>query len=95
MTGARSRRITSSTSISSTSWPTRSPTIRQLYTALGRELTGATEERMRTFLADHPGDGDGSATRYRFADTGLDAGALRERSRPYLERFGVATEPVR
>ncbi len=69
--------------------------IRRLYTGLDRELTGRAEERMRTFLADHPGDGDGGTTRYRFADTGLDTDVLRERSRPYLERFGVATEPVR
>ena len=70
-------------------------TIGGIYTALGRELTGDAEERMRAFLADHPGDGDGGAARYRFADTGLDAGALRQRSRPYLERFGVAPNRCR
>ena len=48
---------------------------------------------MRAFLAGNPGDGGGD--RYRFADTGLDAGALRQRSRPYQERFGVESEPVR
>jgi hypothetical protein len=68
-------------------------TIRELYGALGRELTPVTEARMRSFLADHPDDGGGG--RYRFADTELDAGALRERSRPYQERFGVASEPVK
>ena len=70
-------------------------TIRGIYAALGRELTVPAEERMRAFLAAHPGDGDGGAARYRFADTGLDAGILRERSRRYQERFGVASEPVR
>ena len=32
--------------------------------------------------------------RYTFADTGLDADELRERSRAYQERFGVASEPL-
>jgi len=68
-------------------------TIGRLYDALGRELTAEAEGRMRTFLAGNPGDGGGD--RYRFADTGLDAGALRERSLPYQERFGVESEPVR
>ncbi|HEY7946828.1 MAG TPA: sulfotransferase [Acidimicrobiales bacterium] len=67
-------------------------TVRQLYGALGRELTDATEDRMRAFLAGHPDDGGGG--RYSFSDTELDAGALRERARPYQERFGVASEPV-
>jgi hypothetical protein len=69
--------------------------IRGIYAALDRELTRPAEGRMRAFLAAHPGDGDGGATRYRFADAGLDAGILRERSRPYQERFGVVSEPVR
>ena len=71
------------------------PTIQQLYAALGRELTDETEQRMRDFLAEHPGDGGGGGSRYRFADTGLDAGALRERAARYQQRFAVASEPVR
>jgi hypothetical protein len=70
-------------------------TINQLYAALGRELTGETEQRMRAFLASNPGDGGGGGARYRFADTGLDADKLRERSARYQERFGVVSEPVR
>ena len=50
---------------------------------------------MRDFLAAHPGDGGGGGTRYRFADTGLDADELRRRSARYQERFGVVSEPVR
>ena len=50
---------------------------------------------MQEFLAAHPGDGGGGGSRYRFADTGLDADELRERARPYQERFGVPSEPVR
>ena len=69
-------------------------TVREIYLALGRELDGPTEQRMRTFLADHPGDGGGGGTRYRFADTGLDADLLRERSAAYQEFSGVASEPM-
>ncbi len=69
-----------------------SSTIRRLYGALDRELTGPTEDRMRRFLAGNPGDGGGD--RYRFSDTGLDAGALRERSKRYQERFDVASEDM-
>jgi hypothetical protein len=70
-------------------------TIAAIYDALGIELTADAEKRMRAFLDTHPGDGGGGGTRYTFADTGLDAGALRERSRPYEEHFGVRPEPVR
>ncbi len=69
--------------------------IEQLYAALGRERTNQTEERMRSFLASNPGDGGGGGTRYRFADTGLDPDALRERAAPYQQRFGVESEPMR
>lgn len=70
-------------------------TIAKVYVALGRELTASTEARMRSFLAENPGDGNSGGNRYRFSDTGLDAGALRERSSRYQERFGVESEPVR
>jgi hypothetical protein len=69
-------------------------TIQRVYTALDRELTPAVAATMRAFLDEHPGDGGGGGTRYRMADTGLDVAELRERARPYQERFGVASEPV-
>ncbi|HEV7759015.1 MAG TPA: sulfotransferase [Acidimicrobiales bacterium] len=69
-------------------------TVQRVYTALDRELTPAVAATMRAFLDEHPGDGGGGGTRYRMADTGLDVAALRERARPYQERFGVASEPV-
>lgn len=65
-----------------------------IYAALGRELTSEAESRMEAFLDAHPGDGGGGGTRYRFADTGLDAGGLRSRAEPYQDRFGVRSEPV-
>jgi hypothetical protein len=69
--------------------------IRRLYSEIGRELTPAVEQRMHDFLADHPGDGGGGGTRYSFTDTGLDAAAVRERTRDYVDTFGVDLEPVR
>jgi hypothetical protein len=70
-------------------------TIGAVYDAMGRELTPEAEGAMREFLATHPGDGGGGGTRYRWADTGLDADELRERVAPYQERFGVPSEEVR
>jgi hypothetical protein len=68
-------------------------TIRALYAELGRELEPVAEQNMRAFLAAHPGDGGGS--RYSWADTGLDAGLVREQVRVYQDCYGVPTEPLR
>jgi hypothetical protein len=68
-------------------------TIREVYERLGLELTADAEARMRAFLAANPADKHG-AHRYRFADTGLDAGALRERARRYQTYFDVPSEPL-
>ena len=69
-------------------------TVRRIYGALGRDLDDATEQRMRRFLAENPGDGGGGGTRYRFTDTGLDPDALRARAATYQDYFGVESEPV-
>lgn len=63
-----------------------------IYDQVGLELSAETEDRMRRFLVANPGNVGGG--RYRFADTGLDADALRERSQGYLERYGVRPEPI-
>jgi hypothetical protein len=68
-------------------------TIHRLYDALGRELTPVAEQRMRDFLAAHPGDRGGA--RYTWADTGLDADEVRAQVAGYQERFGVPTEALR
>jgi hypothetical protein len=68
-------------------------TIRSLYAELGRELDSVAEQNMRTFLAAHPGDGGGS--RYTWADTGLDAGEVREQVSAYQQRYGVPDEPLK
>jgi len=67
--------------------------VNSIYERLGIELSGEAESRMRSFLADHPREKYGGHS-YSFADTGLDAGALRERMRPYQEYFGVPDEKL-
>ena len=69
-------------------------TIAAVYDALALPFGAEAERRMRSFLDTHPGDGGGAGNRYSFADTGLDADALRERGRAYQEYFGVLDEPV-
>ena len=68
-------------------------TIRRIYVQLGRELSDATEARMRTFLTEHPGDGGGN--RYTWADTGLDEAELRPLVKAYQDRYDVPTETLR
>jgi hypothetical protein len=68
-------------------------TIRGLYAELGRELEPAAEQNTRRYLAAHPGDG--GASRYCWADTGLDAGLVREQVSAYQERYGVPDEPLK
>jgi hypothetical protein len=68
-------------------------TIRAIYDRLGAELSLESEARMRAFLAQNQADKHGRH-RYSFADTGLDAGELREKSRRYRDYFDVRSEPV-
>jgi hypothetical protein len=68
--------------------------IAAIYDRLGLDLSAEAEANMRAFLAGNPGDGGGGGTRYRWADTGLDADALRERAQGYQEHFGVPSEAV-
>ncbi|PRC42412.1 sulfotransferase, partial [Mycobacterium sp. ITM-2017-0098] len=68
-------------------------TIRSLYGRLGRELEPVAEQRMRDFLAAHPGDHGGN--RYHWADTGLDAAEVRERVGEYQRRYEVPDEPLK
>jgi Sulfotransferase family len=67
-------------------------TIRTIYDRLGAELTPDAEDRMRRFLAENRADKHG-AHEYSFADTGLDAGRVRDRARRYVEYFDVESEP--
>lgn len=66
-------------------------TIRSVYEALGFELPDRAEQRMRAFLATHGQDERGTH-HYSWADTGLDEGEWRERTRRYQEFFDVPSE---
>ena len=68
-------------------------TITDIYQKLGRELRPDTAQKMRDFLAAHPGDGGGG--RYTWSDTGLDAAEVRDRVNAYQDRYGVPTEHLR
>ena len=63
-------------------------TIHEIYDRLGLELGADAEQRMRAFLADNTTEKHGGH-HYTFADTGLDDGEWRERTRSYQEYFDV------
>jgi hypothetical protein len=67
--------------------------IADIYAGLDLELTPETEQRMRDFLASHS-QPEGGGHHYSFADTELDAGEIRERSRRYQEYFDVPSENI-
>ena len=66
-------------------------TVRGIYARLGLELSPDAEQRMRAFIAANPQDKHG-LHQYTFADTALDTGEWRERSRRYQQYFDVASE---
>jgi hypothetical protein len=67
--------------------------VRTIYERLGIELTEMAERAMRTFLAANPQEKHGGH-KYSFADTGLDAGLLRERTRAYQDFFDIPEEAL-
>ena len=66
-------------------------TIRSIYHHLDSELTPEVEDRMRAFLAENQADKHGGH-HYSFADTGLDAGEIRDKARRYQDYFDVPSE---
>ena len=67
--------------------------VQTIYERLDIELSDTAETAMRTFLAANPQEKHGGH-RYSFADTGLDAGLLRERTRAYTEFFDIPEEAL-
>lgn len=67
-------------------------TIKDIYQRLDRELRPEAEQRMRDFLAVHPGDG--GRGRYTWSDTGLQEGEVRERVRAHCELRGADRKPA-
>jgi len=68
-------------------------TIGAIYERLGLDLAPASEQRMREFLADNTTEKHGGHN-YTWADTGLDLGEWRERTRRYQEYFDVPSESL-
>jgi hypothetical protein len=67
--------------------------VKTIYDRLDIELSDPAEKAMRAFLAANPQEKHGGH-RYSFADTGLDAGLLRERTRAYTEFFDIPEEAL-
>jgi hypothetical protein len=67
--------------------------VRTIYERLGIELSDAAEKAMRAFLDANPQEKHGGHS-YSFAETGLDAGLLRERTRAYKEFFDIPEEAL-
>ncbi len=72
---------------------TRDPiaTMRRIYAAFGEELDGPALAAMQDHVQSNPKDRAGRHG-YGPEDFGLDAGAIAERFRPYLDRYGIALE---
>ena len=68
-------------------------TIREVYGRLGLELAPESEQRMRDFLADNTTEKHGGH-HYTWAETELDEGDWRERTRTYQEYFDVESESL-
>jgi hypothetical protein len=67
--------------------------VRTIYERLDIELSDTAEKAMRSFLAANPQEKHGGH-KYSFADTGLDVGILRERTRAYSEFFDIPEEAL-
>jgi hypothetical protein len=65
--------------------------VERLYALAGQPLSAASRRAIADYAAAHP-QGRHGRLRYDLAEFGLDAGALRERFRPYTERFGLRLE---
>ena len=85
------RRTRSSTCTSTTSWPTRSRRSARSTTPRARAHAPRARARMRD-VPRRARPGRARPPRYSFADTGLDDGEWRERTRRYQEHFGVPSE---
>jgi hypothetical protein len=68
-------------------------TVASVYEHLGLPFAADVEAAMRRFLAEHP-QGEHGAHEYTWAATQLDAAAVRARTRPYQDFFGVPDEPL-
>ena len=68
-------------------------TVCKAYEHFGLELPHTAAQAMQSFLRDNPADKHGKHD-YSLADTGLEAGYLRELFRPYQSYFDIPTEQI-
>jgi hypothetical protein len=68
-------------------------TVAAVYEHFGLELRPAAASAISTYVRQRPNGGYATPS-YCFEDYGLDAGAERDKFRAYMQRFGVASEPV-
>jgi hypothetical protein len=66
-------------------------TVRSVYAAFGDELSGQALGAMTQHVESHP-KGKFGRHAYDLAEFGLDAGAIRDRFRHYVERYGIPLE---
>ena len=66
-------------------------TMRRIYSAFGEELAGPALTAMDAHMASHP-KGRFGRHGYDPAEFGLEAGAVAEQFRPYVERYGIPLE---
>jgi hypothetical protein len=67
--------------------------IERIYEAFDLPMTGAGADRMRAFIADNP-KGKHGIHRYAPEEFGVKPDSIHESFRPYMERFGLAPEPL-
>lgn len=68
-------------------------TVQRAYAHFGLELSDAAARAMQRFLDENPADKHGRHV-YRFADTGMDEGEIREMFEGYRRHFDIPMEPV-
>ncbi len=68
-------------------------TMRRIYGEFGEELEGAALAAMEAHMASHP-KGRFGRHGYDPAAYGLNAGEIRERFQPYVERYGITLEAM-
>lgn len=66
-------------------------TMKRVYAAFGDTIEGQPEAAMRAHIASRPQGKHGKHS-YGAAEFGLDAGAILERFRPYIQRYDIALE---
>jgi len=68
-------------------------TVRRAYEHFGLDLSHEAAQRMQAFLDDNPADKHGKYF-YRFADTEMSEGEVRELFRDYQAHFDIPIEPL-